>query len=306
MNNNSARPSTPNLLSTPIAFAALVMGAMAMGVSPVFVRFSEIGPFASAFWRVFLALPVLFLWAWYENRNTGKKFQISFPAPVIWCGLFFAGDLIFWHLSIFNTTMANATLMACLAPVWVIIFSGTFIGEPVGRNSYIGLLLCLFGAALLIGSSYSIDPSRIKGDFYGLITSIFFGLYFLAIRVARRSKNGGELTFVSTIITAICLIIVALIASLMFAEQFFPTTTKGIASLLMLGTISHAGGQGLLAVALGSLSAVFSSLVIFIEAIAGAFFGWLIFDEQLSPTQIAGAIAILLGIWVARPKSAGG
>ena len=33
-----------------------------------------------------------------------------------------------------------------------------------------------------------------------------------------------------------------------------------------------------------------------------AYFGWLVFDEHLTPTQIAGAIAILLGIWVARPR----
>ena len=74
-----------------------------------------------------------------------------------------------------------------------------------------------------------------------------------------------------------------------------------MASLFMLGTLSHAGGQGLLSLALGSLSAVFSSLVIFIEAIVGAFFGWLVFGENLTATQLAGAVAILLGIWVARP-----
>jgi len=44
------------------AFAALCLGAVAMGISPIFVRFSaaDVGPFASAFWRVALALPVLY------------------------------------------------------------------------------------------------------------------------------------------------------------------------------------------------------------------------------------------------------
>ncbi len=289
-------------LSLPFAFATLVMGAIAMGVSPVFVRFSEVGPFASAFWRVFLALPVLLIWAWWELRVKNKTLKIAFPSAVLWSGLFFSGDLIFWHLSIINTTMANATLMACMAPVWVILLSGAFIGEPVGRNSYFGLLLCLIGAAMLIGSSYNIDPSRIKGDLYGIVTSLFFGLYFLAVRVARRSHASGELTLLFTIITAFCLFLAAVAATLLADQQFFPSTAKGVTSLLLLGTISHAGGQGLLSVALGSLSAVFSSLVIFIEAIAGAFFGWLVFDENLTPGQIAGAIAILAGIWIARPK----
>ena len=302
----STMSNTKNLLpslSMPIAFTALTMGAIAMGVSPVFVRFSEVGPFASAFWRVFLAIPILFIWAVWELRAHNRRLRISFPRAVLWSGIFFFADLFFWHLAIINTTMANATLMACLAPVWVILFSGAYIGEPVGRNSYYGLALCLFGSAMLIGSSYTIDPSRVRGDIYGIITSLFFGLYFLAVRVARRTKESGELTLLSTIISSLLLLIVALGATLLASHQFFPTTIKGVTSLLMLGTISHAGGQGLLSIALGSLSAVFSSLVIFIEAIVGAFFGWLVFSENLTKTQIGGAIAILTGIWIARPRS---
>ena len=76
----------------------------------------------------------------------------------------------------------------------------------------------------------------------------------------------------------------------------------GVMALLALGFISHSGGQGLLSVALGSLSATFSSLVIFVEALAAAILGWLVFDEYLTIVQFAGAMLILLGIWIARPK----
>ena len=37
-------------------------GSLAMGVSPIFVRLADVGPFASAFWRVALALPALYAW----------------------------------------------------------------------------------------------------------------------------------------------------------------------------------------------------------------------------------------------------
>ena len=43
--------------------AALVLGAFAMGASVLFVRFADVGPFASAFWRAALALPFLAAWA---------------------------------------------------------------------------------------------------------------------------------------------------------------------------------------------------------------------------------------------------
>ena len=111
------------------AFTLLIIGAIAMGSSPIFVRESGVEPFASAFWRVSLSLPVLYVWAWYENRRRNKPLTLKMTSPILLAGLFFAGDLLFWHLSIVKTTMANATLMACLAPVWVALFSGVAIGK---------------------------------------------------------------------------------------------------------------------------------------------------------------------------------
>lgn len=288
-------------LSFPVAFVLLVMGAVAMGASPVFVRTAEVGPFVSAFWRVMLALPVLFVWAHIENKKTGNSINWKIPLPILLSGLFFAGDLIFWHLAILKTTIANATLMACLAPAWVLLFSKAFIGEEVSKSSYIGLAFCLLGAVFLIGSSFQLAPERVVGDLYGIVTSFFFGLYFLAIRVARRTRKSGEVTLLSTIVTTVILFIVALFS----ATTFFPQTLQGYSALLALGVFSHAGGQGLLAVALGSLSAAFSSLVIFVEALAGAFFGRLIFNEKLSTLQLIGGALILFGIYIARPNSTG-
>jgi drug/metabolite transporter (DMT)-like permease len=309
MTSTGAGGDKQGVITPTLAFAALVAGAMAMGVSPVFVRTAEIGPFASAFWRVFTALPVLVAWAMFEVRRQAKETPLAmggkssplltFAPPVLLSGLFFAGDLTFWHLAIMNTTMANATMMSCLAPVWVLLLSGAFIGEPVPKSSFLGLALCLGGAAMLVGSSYSIDPSRIIGDVYGLITSVFFGLYFLAIRVGRRQAGGGVLTLSSTIVTAILLLAVALVSG----NAMLPQTAQGYASLAALGLVSHAGGQGMLTLALGVLSAAFSSLVIFLEAFAAAFFGWLFFGETLGAMQVAGSILILGGVWVARPRS---
>ena len=111
-------PASPNqrlaamTLTPALALAALIAGAVAMGISPVFVRHAEVGPFVSAFWRVTTALPVLAVWAWFETRSAAKtgtqaRRLTNFSQPVLLAGLFFAGDLTFWHLSILNTTMVQ-------------------------------------------------------------------------------------------------------------------------------------------------------------------------------------------------------
>eukprot|EP01037_Dinobryon_pediforme_P019665 gene19665-20125_t len=153
----------------------------------------------------------------------------------------------------------------------------------------VGLALCIAGASLLVGSSWGIAPERLIGDLCGLATSVFFGMYFLAVRVARREAMSGLIVLRSTAITAAALAIAALVME----RAWVPTSVAGAASLIALAIVSHTGGQGLLAYALGHLSAAFSSLVIFLEALFAAFFAWLLFHEALQPLQYAGGIAIL-------------
>jgi drug/metabolite transporter (DMT)-like permease len=279
------------------ALLALVAGAVAMGASPVFVRLTDVGPQASAFWRTALALPVLWLWMRIEE---GGSRPLKFDRPILIVGACFAGDLFFWHLAIMNTTVANATFFAVTAPVFVVAGAFLLFGERAGARMIAGLVLCLAGGAALIGESYQAEPGRLLGDFYGVVTAFFFGAYVLAVRHARAKHGAARLIFLSTVVTAALL----LVAALAIPQQIVPRTTESASALVALAFISHAGGQGLLAFALGSLAATFSSLVIFLEAVAAAGLGWLVLDEQLSLIQLSGGLLILAGIFVARPRAA--
>lgn len=285
-------------LSFPAAFMALLIGGMVMGFSPVFVREAEVGAFASAFWRVLFALPLLLAWAYWE-RDPKTPIDWRMNKSGIVAGLLFAGDLTFWHLSILNTTMANATFTVCLSVVWVALFSNLFLGERISKGAWLGLFVCLAGLALLVQSSLAIEPERLIGDIYGIITSVFLGLYFIAMRAGRRTKKSGELFLTSSIVTCAVLFCVAIWSG----DALTPQTAKGWFSLVSLGAFTHAGGQGLVTIALGALSAMFSSLVIFIEALTAALFGWLLFDEAMTPVQLAGGVLIMIGVWLARPTT---
>jgi drug/metabolite transporter (DMT)-like permease len=286
------------------AFAALVGGAVAMGVSPIFVRLSDVGPFASAFFRVALALPVLHAWMTVEAARAAGPPDVGprFSGPVVATGLFFAADLFFWHLAILNTTVANATFFATTAPVWVVIFGWLVYRRRVGASALAGLGLCLLGGGALIGQSFALAPERLVGDGLAAVTAIFFGAYFLAVEKARLRHLAARSTFYMSVVSAALLAVTAMGATLVLGQRLLPQGLHGWAVLLALGWVSHVGGQGLLAVALGSLPAMFSSLVIFLEALAAAVLGWLILGEVVTPLQGLGGIAILAGIWIARPR----
>jgi drug/metabolite transporter (DMT)-like permease len=291
------------------AFAALCLGAVAMGISPIFVRFAsasmdgapaDVGPFASAFWRVSLCLPLLYAWMRIEERKAPAHApRVRFSKAAILAGLVFTGDLLVWHLAILKTTVANATFFATMAPLVVVLVVWLVLRQKVSRGTFIGLGLCLLGGAALIGQSLQADPARLTGDLYGLATAFFFGLYFIAGSKARKTAGAARVTFEASLITAALLLVVALL----FDRRIVPQTWHGAAALFAMSYVSHAGGQGLLSIALGSLPPVFSSLVIFLEAVAAAVFGWMILGEPLTLVQSLGGALILLGIWAARPEA---
>lgn len=280
------------------SFAALVVGALAMGISPIFVRLADVGPFASAFWRVTLALPLL--WAWVRIAEAGAPADRKIGRADVLAGVAFACDLFFWHLSIVTTSVANATFFATCAPIWVVAFSWLLFGERAALRTLAGIALCVLGGAALLAQSFHLRPAAAIGDLEGVATGVFFGLYFLAVKAARRAHSAARVTFVATLITAGLLLIVALALD----HTILPRSLGGVGALIGMAWISHAGGQGLLSIALGRLPAAFSSLVIFLEAIAAAGFAFLLLGEPVSLMQGLGGLAILAGIYVARPAPA--
>ena len=278
------------------ALAALVAGAVAMGISPIFVRLADVGPFTSAFWRVSLALPLLYAWTRLADGPVAPGERLS--RATVLSGLAFAGDLFFWHLAIVHTSVANATFFATTAPIWVVLFGWLLFRQRATGGVLAGLGLCLAGGAALLAQTFELKPAGAAGDAFGIATGVFFGLYFLAVQAARKTASAARLTFEATLISAAILFVVALVAE----RSMLPHTIRGAAALMAMAWISHCGGQGLLSIALGRLPAAFSSLVIFLEAVAAAGFGYLILGEPVTSVQALGGLAILVGIFVARPR----
>ncbi|MFG1461286.1 DMT family transporter [Xanthobacter sp. DSM 24535] len=292
-----ALEQAPPPLRRAFGIAALVVGAFAMGASVLFVRLADVGPFASAFWRTALALPVLFAWALAAD---GRRALTADRASLL-AGVFFAGDLIFWHLAILGTSVANAAVLATTAPVWVTLFAWLVLRAAIARATLAGLVLCLAGAAALVGHSFRLEPAHLMGDAAGLVTALFFAAYFLAVERARRTRGAGAVTLVSTAATTLILFIVALAAE----PTLIPASASGAAALLGLALVSQVGGQGLMAVGLSVVPPVYAALVFFLEVVSAAALGWLVLGEALGVLQGAGMGLVLLGLWVARPRRRG-
>lgn len=281
-----------------LALPAVLAGGIAIGFSPIFVRLSELGPIATGFYRLFLALPLLWLWMRLETRRAAGKRPVEWLAVAL-PGALFAGDILFWHWSITYTTVANATLLANFAPVVVTLGAWLFLRERITAMFLLGMALAMGGAALLVNASVALGSRYVLGDMLGLITACFFGSYVIAVARVRDRMAASTLMLYSSAVTALLL----LVATVISGENLLPASASGWSVLVALAWVSQATGQGLIAYALGHLPASFSALAILIEPLTAAILGWAWLGEALSVLQAIGGGIVLAGIMVARRAS---
>jgi len=281
-----------------LSLFALFAGAIFIALSPIWVRVSEVGPTASAFWRVCLAVPLL--WILFFSLKTNETTKTNTRVPLLLAGIAFAGDLAFWHWSIKYTSVANSTLLANLASIFVTLGAWLLWKQRPSAVFLAGLAAALLGVALLVQASLAASPTALLGDGLGVVTAMFYAWYLLQVKALRDGGAGTLwLMAVTTTITAAILLPVALASG----EALLPGTALGWWKLLGLAWISHAAGQGLIAYALAQLPAAFTSVGLLLQPVIAALFAWLLLAETLSVMQVVGGAIVLTGILLARRGS---
>ena len=291
--------ATASATHSRFALIALLAGGIAIGGSPIFVRLSEIGPMATAFWRVALALVPLFLFFRVRERQhvPGPK-GVADVMGLALPGVFLAADLIAWHLAIHVTTVANATLLANLAPVFVTAIGWLFLGASVSRAFLAGLLVAITGIVVLKGGVSGFSAGNRAGDALAILAALFYAGYMLSIARLRGNFDTVRVMLWSTLSAAVCLLPVVLLTE----NQVFPVTIFGWGMLLGLALISHAGGQLAITYALAYLPTAFSSLTLLLQPVVAALLGVAVLGEGVSITQAIGGAIVLGGILYARRR----
>lgn len=236
-------PPSPRL----VALIALFSGALAIAWAGIFVRLSETGPTASAFWRGALALPVLAAWALFEARSDARQGRVrrrAFDRTMLWCGLAFAADLYVWHLALLKTSVAAATLEGNLAPLVMLLLAWLVYRERPSRRMLTGVALAIFGVVLVIAPRPGGGRASLAGDALGVTTALFYGAYLLMVARLREFRGTGSLMFWTTLVFSLALLPFAL------TEKLLPDTWRGAALLAGLALVAQAFGQGLIACAL--------------------------------------------------------
>lgn len=268
-----------------------MIGACIIGCSPILVRLAEAGPSAAGFWRLAFSLPLLAVMAGRSAGGVGRP-----PPMALLAGVFFALDLGFWHYSVRYTSVTNATVLSNLTPVVVTAFAWIFLRQQP-RNLFLVALAAAVGGAWLMAVDKGVGrlPNQSLGDILGVMTALWYSLYFLAMAEARKFDGTARLMFWVGVAGAP----LVLGAAVLLGEDLTPATLGGWAACIGLG-LMHVSGQGSIAWAMGRLPMATASVVVLIQPVVAAGLGWLVFAEAIGPLQALGAVVTLAGVVLAQ------
>lgn len=296
MNDNQAFPAA--------AFGALLLGGIAIGFAGIFMRLSDVNPIASAFWRMALAAPLLWIWVFrMRGKDAALGMRTDFTQGLLLAGVYFAGDMAMWHLSLHYTTIANATLLSNFAPIFITLWLWAACRARFARAFLVGMAIALAGAVLLVGpNAAGSEPGgghKLLGDALGLGSAVFYAAYQLVVKAARSQYSTARLMAWSTTVTGVALLPFALIAP----GAFLPLHAAGWLPLLALALVAQIAGQTVIAYALAHLPASLSSVSLLIQPLTAAIAAWLIFREAIGPLQMLGGALLITGIYLSKRGS---
>lgn len=287
------------LFRTSLPLLLAVIGSSMFGIAPLFVRIADIGPTAVGGYRILFAIPLLYFWKLIEERIHPQSKRIltknDFKLMVV-AGLFFAGDLALWNISIHMTTIVNATLFNSFVPLFIPLLMWILYKEIPTWHYVIIIILALIGSAMLSGQDISLDPEKLGGDILALISALSYTFYVIALKNMRKNYNTPTILLGSGIITCIAMFII----SYFLNEKMLISTTNDWIGILGLALLSHILGQGLMSYAMGHLSAKFIGLSLLIAPLVSVIAGWIAFDETLNIWQIIGCLVVVSSLLVAR------
>ncbi|NIJ32934.1 DMT family transporter [Sphingomonas oligoaromativorans] len=278
--------------ASPLAFVALIVGNVVLAIGPWFVRMADVGPVASGFWRLALAVPFLLLIARASGQRFGRMPGKLWAATLV-AGVFFAGDLSSWHAGILHTKLANATLLGNISSFFFAAYGFIIARTLPGRWQVVAMALAASGTVMLLGRSYHLSPDHLLGDLLCLIAGLAYTGYMIAIDRARSRLGTWPTLSLATIVSSALLLPAALlIDGSIWPQHWGPLVALAIGSQVI--------GQGLLVYAIGTLSPVVVGLVLLCQPVVAAAIGWAAYGEKLGTLDLVGALAIAASLVLVR------
>ena len=211
------------------------------------------------------------------------------PALAITRGVLLAADALLIHYAFAVLPLAEAYLLAFLAPVFVAILAFALLGERLSPVAWAGVLIGFLGVAVALRPG--VAPLNL-GHAAAAGSALLFALSLVLLRRAKSTESDSAL--IST--TLVIQIILAFGAPLLYGE-FLPVASGDIGLAVITGLLAFAGHALLVrAFRIGDASVV--APFQYSQIIWGCLYGAVLFAAPVEIYTIIGAGIIIASGWL--------
>ena len=200
-------------------------------------------------------------------------------------GIVLAAGYLFQTLGLLYTTPTNSGLITGLFVVFAPLADRVLFGANASRQVILAVILSLLGMVMLAGGG----PDGVNpGDFLTVLCAMALGLHIALLSRYAAAYDAGALTLAQILAMALLFVV----AWPFFDPISFPPPGVWVA-LLVTGLLASAGAFLVQTTVQQKIPAARTAIILTMEPVFAAFFGYWLAGDRLVLVQILGAVFIL-------------
>jgi len=272
--------------SRTTGFVVAFLGATLMSIDPIFIRFSGVSGFDTAFlFGLFSAISMSILLKINDKRGI-RKAIIQSGWPLLFTGMLMLGSATGLVFSIKLTSITNTFVILSASPAVAAIFGWLLLREKTSRSTIIAIISVMFGIGIVVSGSFSLG--NWYGDALAVLSVICLSLMFTLLR---KYEDVSRLASV-----ALGGLLLAVVMSFLVETSSYSANTWMI--MAAMGLFTAPLGRVMSMVATRYITAAEVSMTFMLETVLAPIWGFLFFSEIPTATSIIGGSIILVTIFI--------
>ena len=282
--NEVAGTRRPNL---PLAAVCLVVFVWSFG--PLFVRATSVSSLTFAFFRLWIAVPVM----WVAAYASGGRPSMALLRRALPGGVLFGISMVLGFLAYRATSIANATLIPSLTPAVILVLAQRLFGEQRSRRQIVLASVAFLGVFAVVLGGGSGSSSSLLGDLYAGGNLAVWTVYLIK---SKRIRNDGvhAWALIATFFTIAAVVVSPV--SIALSDDLGSSKPMDFvwyaATALLPGLVGH----GLMTWAQRDVDISVSSVLTLGNAPLSMVGAWVIYGESLTLVQVLGVATVLAAL----------
>lgn len=233
-------------------------------------------------------IPILLIKMKMDRQNWARKKDIPL---FILCSIF--GEILYFaceYNAMDYLPISLISIILAFVPVVSIIIEKILYKRVVNKKMFIGVAICIFGVALIIGVDFEMI---LQGRWFGYILAfgaVFFWNAYNFLTASLGEKYSSITLTCTQLICTSCLLLPYALHNMPPLNEFTPAVTGG---LVYLGIVNVAAGFLIMVRGLQVVGPTVSGLFSNFLPITSAFFGWVLLGEALTGLQMLGGVIVV-------------